>query len=302
MANEEKNTRRLKVTITCDPRLSDSITDYLIGVWNCGVEMGLEDHPAKQSLHAFFDSEAPDPDEIETLVARIRTYCRELSAIFQVEEVLVVPETIEDEDWSNSWKQHFRPFAIVPGLVIKPTWEDYSPAGDELVIEMDPGMAFGTGHHATTSLCMDFIRTAVQAGNGEAVLDIGTGTGILAMAAALFGADRVMAIDNDPEAVSAAQLNAVQNGLGDKIDVDIRPLESLQGEYSLVVANIIHDVLVAMEPDIRRLTKKGGTVVLSGILREGQADSIISLYRKTGFALVERREKDEWAALLLTRG
>lgn len=299
---QKQEKRRLQVTVICEPQLSDSITDYLVGVWDGGVEMGVEDNPVKQTLHAFFELEISDKSEIDGIVEQISSYCMEMAGIFRADIPQVAAQIIYDEDWASNWKKHFRPFPIIPGLVIKPTWEDYSPVEGEAVIEMDPGMAFGTGHHETTSLCMEFIRSSVEAQEGGKVLDIGTGTGILAMAAALFGARDVTAIDNDPEAVAAADLNVRHNGLQEFIKVDICPLESLEGEYSLVVANIIHDVLVAMEPDISRLTCQGGTLVLSGILKEDQADRIAALYEKAGFQLMDRQEKGEWAALRLVRG
>lgn len=300
--SEKQEKKRLQITVICEPQLSDAITDYLVGVWNAGVEMGLVDTPLKHTLHAFFESEINEEGEVERVVEQISVYCSELADIFQVKVPQLVPELIQDEDWSSNWKKHFSPFPIVPGLVIKPTWEAYSPADGEVVIEMDPGMAFGTGHHATTSLCMEFIRHGVQQSNAVKVLDIGTGTGILAMAAALFGAEKVLAIDNDPEAVAAAGTNVSHNGLQECVAVENSPLESLEGSYSLVVANIIHDVLVSMEPDIRRLTEKGGMLVLSGILKDDQADNIIALYEKSGFRLMGRREKDEWAALQFVQG
>ncbi len=122
---------------------------------------------------------------------------------------------IDEEDWGKNWKDHFKPFTIVPGLVIAPTWEEYQPAAGEAVITMDPGMAFGTGHHATTSLSLELIRRTLVENGGQRLLDVGTGTGILGMAALLFGAKDVLGLDNDPEAVSAAEENVRRNSLQD---------------------------------------------------------------------------------------
>lgn len=290
----------LELIITCSPQLTDAITDYLVGVLEAGVEFGVEDELLEHTLHVFLEKENPTPEVIEEISTQVRTYLDELSEIFQLPAPSLSSSILEEEDWSSSWKKHFTPFAVTPGLVIKPTWEEYLPAAGEKVIEMDPGMAFGTGHHNTTTLCLGFIREALVQNAGP-VLDVGTGTGILAMAAAMFGAPEVMAIDNDPAAVDAAMENVVHNGLQDRVTVEATPLEELQGSYSVVVANIIHDVLMSMITDLGRLTCTGGALVLSGILREQQADNIVNAYTNAGFVLQGKEEKGEWAALHLIK-
>jgi len=295
-----KTKRWLELTITCSTQLTDAVTDYLIGIFDAGVEVGVDDHLLEHTIHAYLEQENPTEEYIAGIVGQVNAYLLELAGIFQVESPRLTTSLLEDEDWSSNWKKHFTPFAVSAGLVIKPTWEEYQPKTGEVVIEMDPGMAFGTGHHATTSLCLGFIRSVIESRPGT-VLDVGTGTGILAMAAALFGATSVMAIDNDPEAVAAAFDNVAHNGLQDRVAVEITPLEELEGSYSLVVANIIHDVLLVMAPALARLTAVGGALVLSGILKETQADNITHVYEKAGFVLVGRQEKDEWAALHLEK-
>ena len=294
------SSRWLELVITCSPRLTDAVTDYLIGVFDAGVEFGVEDHLLEHTLHVYLEKENPSPELIAEITAQVREYLEELAEIFMVSSPTLTSSVIEDEDWSSSWKKHFTPFAVTPGLVIKPSWEEYLPAEGELVIEMDPGMAFGTGHHATTSLCLGFMRQALDERPG-AVLDVGTGTGILAMAAALFGARQVMAIDNDPAAVEAALENVFNNSLMDRVEVAQTPLEELTGSYTLVVANIIHDVLLVMAPDLERLTESGGTLVLSGILAGEQAENIARVYGGMGFSLAAKEEKGEWAALQLCK-
>jgi len=292
--------RWLELTITCSTQLTDAVTDYLVGVLDAGVEVGVDDHLFEHTLHAYLEKENPTEEYIGGIVDQVNDYLAELAAIFQVDVPRVAVALLEDEDWSNNWKIHFHPFVVSPGLVIKPTWEEYQPAAGEVVIEMDPGMAFGTGHHATTSLCLGFLRSVIETRPGT-VLDVGTGTGILAMAAALFGAPSVMAIDNDPAAVAAALENVVHNGLQDRVTVEITQLEELQGEYALVVANIIHDALMLMVPDLTRLTAAGGSLVLSGILKDAQADNIVQAYARQGFTVVGKEERNEWAALHLVK-
>jgi ribosomal protein L11 methyltransferase len=291
---------RLQLTITCSPELTDAISDFLVGILEAGVEIGVDDQLLEQTLHAYLEEENPTEDVIAKVVMQVTAHLQELASIFQLEVPKLESAVIDDEDWGTNWKVHFKPFAITPGLVIKPTWEEYTPLPGEAVIEMDPGMAFGTGHHATTSLCMGFIRSVLEEKPGK-VLDVGTGTGILAMAAALFGAEHVLGIDNDPDAVAAAFENVAHNSLENTVDVEITPLEEIEGQYSLVVANIIHDVLLLMIDDLTRLTAPAGSLVLSGILKEKQADNIIGVYEKAGFSCVARQEKDEWAALHLVK-
>ncbi|MDD3620598.1 MAG: 50S ribosomal protein L11 methyltransferase, partial [Desulfobulbaceae bacterium] len=211
-------------------------------------------------------------------------------------------EIIDDQDWATSWRQFFSAFEVIPGLVIKPSWEDDRPGEDRRVITMDPGMAFGTGQHASTMLALSLIASCFRSPAGgppKTVLDVGTGTGILAMAAAVFGAARVTAVDNDPEAVGIAADNIRANGLDGTIEVSGRSLSDLSGPYDLICANIVHDVLAAMAPEIGRLLGRNGRVVLSGILRDGQEQHLARLYGANGMKTLSVEYQGEWAAMLL---
>ena len=162
-------------------------------------------------------------------------------------------------------------------------------------------MAFGTGQHASTRMALSLLSKSIQAATPAQVLDVGTGTGILAMAAALFGAGRVVAVDNDPDAVTVARENIEKNRLDEKIEVSTTPVAQIQGAYQLVCANIVHDVLVEMAPVLTGLTASGGHLVLAGILSGDQEDHIIAVYRDLGFQLHDRQYQEEWVALLLQR-
>ena len=189
----------------------------------------------------------------------------------------------------------------MPGLVIKPSWEAYAPAAGERVIEMDPGMAFGTGQHASTRLALELITARLEQGACARALDVGTGTGILAMAAALFGCTEVMAVDNDPDAVAVARQNVAHNHLGARIELAATPVAEIRGSFQLVAANIVHDVLVDLAPDLTRLTAPGGSLVLAGILNGGQEAHIVQVYAALGCRVHARRSQDEWVALELLR-
>jgi ribosomal protein L11 methyltransferase len=294
--------RWLKLTIATDPVLVEAIGDFLVGVIEAGVETGAPDEPHYGTVTGYVQKANPEPDEVAAIVARVSAYLAEMAKVFGVAVPTLSSSLIDEEDWSTSWKVHFKPFAIVPGLVIAPTWEEYRPSPGEAVITMDPGMAFGTGHHATTCLSLELLRRTLTAGTTGRVLDVGTGTGILGMAAVLFGAAAALGIDNDPDAVAAAADNVRRNCLEDRMAVSHTPIGALPGPYEIVVANIVHDVLLEMAGDLTRLTGAGGILIMSGILTGNQAENIARVFAERGFTLLDRVERQEWAALRLRRG
>jgi len=289
----------LKAVIIMNPLLKDAVIDYLVGVMGAGVEQAVQDDQTSLCLNVFLEDPSPDKQVRKNLRDKIKTYLTEIADIFQVEQPDISWECMEDQDWANNWKVHFKPFSITSGLVIAPTWENYTAKEGEEIITMDPGMAFGTGHHATTSLSLDFIKQILSSNKGRRVLDVGTGTGILGMGAALFGAGRVLGIDNDPEAVGAASKNVALNNLNRTMEVSLTPLEEIDEHFNLIVANIIHDVLVTMADDFDRLLERNGDLVLSGLLHGEQEENIRRLFEKMGFSLKGRKQQDEWAALHL---
>lgn len=295
--NNMSENRWLKLTIATDPALVEPIGDYLVGVIDAGVETGAPDEANYGIVTGYVQKANLSDEEIGSIVAQVTAYLAELAKVFTVPRPELTWTMIAEEDWGTSWKQYFKPFAIARGLVIAPTWEEYRSSAGEMVIVMDPGMAFGTGHHATTSLSLEFLQKSLAGRTGLRVLDVGTGTGILGMAAALFGAEKVLGIDNDPEAVTAAAENVRRNGLQDRMEVSRAPLASVTGCYEIVVANIVHDVLIAMADDLVRLTAAGGTLILSGILAGEQVENIVRVFSGRGFTPVERAARREWAAL-----
>ncbi len=215
----------------------------------------------------------------------------------------VIPEprfrSVVDQDWTATWKEQIQVLHLGRRIVIKPTWRIYEPKPGEVVLEMDPGLAFGTGLHPTTQLCVTALEDLVEP--GTTVLDLGTGTGILAMVAARLGAGRVLAVDNDENAVIAARANMATNGLTDAIDLALGSLENVASSFGLVVANILAPVIVAMAGSgLADRVASGGALVVSGILEE-QIESVVTALESTGLAVTERRVQDEWAALIAWR-
>lgn len=271
-----------------------------------GVDIQPVNSSDKQVITAFFALDGDNSDggfdnATKEILQKVTGELEKLFAIYNL--ILHEPETkiIDDQDWATSWKQFFSTTEIIPGLVIKPSWEKYTPDASQHVIQMDPGMAFGTGQHASTKLALTLMASCFDTAHSKKphrVLDIGTGTGILAMGAAAYGADQIMAIDNDPEAVTIAEHNVHANHFDWNIGVSVRPLEDLEGPYDLICANIVHDVLVDMAPIIKRLANNKCHIVLSGILTGEQEKNIEKIYQKNGMRLVRSEHEEEWAAKL----
>tara|TARA_B100001123_G_C15140051_1_gene959131 strand:- start:112 stop:1014 length:903 start_codon:yes stop_codon:yes gene_type:complete len=203
-------------------------------------------------------------------------------------------QIIQNNDWMNYWKNHF-PMLKIGRIIICPSWIQHAAEKDEVVIELDPGMAFGTGHHPTTKMCILEIEKLFNAGNRQRVLDIGTGSGILAMVAATLGAKSVLGIDTDPLAVTAALLNVKTNKLKDKIEIIQGTTESNNlSQYDLVVANLYSKVIIEIGHSIMSKIDRNGVVILSGIMKDKLEEVIISL-RTYNFVLDHYLTEGDWA-------
>ncbi|MDR2548620.1 MAG: 50S ribosomal protein L11 methyltransferase [Desulfobulbus sp.] len=294
----------LKITLFCPRPLLEPASDLMGVLSGTGVEQSPENEDGAL-ISGFFQlgmtENALAADEASELLARVEREMTELFALYDCGPAKATAQLLADQDWATCWQQYFKPDEIVPGLVIKPSWENYWPEPGQAVIEMDPGMAFGTGQHASTRMALALIRQCLETGPCREALDVGTGTGILAMAAALSGVERVVAIDNDPDAVAVARGNIANNGLAGKIEIGTTPVDHIQGTFPLICANIVHDVLVDMAPTLARLTAPGGHLVLAGILSGDQEANIIRVYRQFGLQSLTRLHQEEWAALLLRR-
>lgn len=204
-----------------------------------------------------------------------------------------------DEDWANSWKKYYHPIHIGKRLVIVPAWEKYEKKPHELEVIMDPGMAFGTGTHETTRLVAAEIENYLTP--GDDVLDVGTGSGILAIAASLLGAGHVNAYDIDPTAVRIARENCVINGC-DNITVDVSDLlmQVEKKKYRLITANIVADIIIRMSPGLSELAADGGVFIASGILLE-RKDEVREAMKKTPFAEIDCIDDNGWCALVFKK-
>ena len=195
-----------------------------------------------------------------------------------------------DEDWQDEWKKYFHTVNITDNIVIKPSWDEYEPESNEIVIEIDPGLAFGTGTHETTSLCVEFLEKYVK--GKEKLLDIGCGSGILMLIGKKLGVKKVIGIDIDEKVRDVVLENFSKNGINNDFEVIIGNLvDDVNGKYNLVVSNILVDVLEKLLEDIEKILEKGATVIFSGILNEKE-EAFVKKAENYNLKQIDRREKN----------
>ncbi|WP_028549204.1 50S ribosomal protein L11 methyltransferase [Paenibacillus sp. UNC451MF] len=279
--------------------------DTSLGQW---YEKPLNDIPEGRAIIKGYFS---DNTEMDAIMESLKRSVEQLTE-FDIDTGNPTYELkeVDDEDWANAWKQYFKPLRISERLTIKPTWEDYNPGPEELIIELDPGMAFGTGTHATTSLCLRTLEKVIQ--GGEDVIDVGTGSGVLAIAASKLGAKHVLAVDLDPVAVSSATENTRLNGLESNITIKLSDLlgvlresEAAGSEASLgvkvpvqvVVANILAEIILLFVKDVYDVLAPGGTYVVSGVIQSKQEDVEKGL-AEVGFTVTEVHEDQDWVVII----
>jgi ribosomal protein L11 methyltransferase len=295
-----------EVSLKVKEELAESVADVLARFAPGGVALG-------------YDSVEPDPDGEGkpagplTVRAYLPADAGWESRRSQIEEALwhlgrIAPlpdpewRAVIEKDWSLEWKQHYHPIRLGRRIQIVPSWMDPTPYASDLVLRLDPGMAFGTGMHPTTQLCLETLEDL--AATGSDVIDLGCGSGILAIAAAKLGAGRVLGVDIDPQAVRTARENILLNGVESTVEIRAGSLaELLMEERSapLVVANILAVVLREMlAAGLARTVRPGGRLVLSGILEE-QSAAVEAAIREAGMRVEEKRVRQDWVALITQR-
>jgi ribosomal protein L11 methyltransferase len=242
---------------------------------------------------------ALDPRAVDAAVDRVRRALGHLQA-FELRPIGELhTRVVHEEDWAEAWKEHFPVLRVGRRLVIRPTWREHRPTSGDVVIALDPGMAFGTGLHPTTRLCMAGIEAWADAGllRGASVLDIGSGSGILALAAGLLGAGSVLAVDTDPLAVEATRRNAALNGLTQIIAARRGSVPLAEPRtFDIVVANLIAGLLVDLAPQLAAVLAPGGRLLASGIFHEREVD-VRSAFERAGLRVAGRLDEDDWIAL-----
>ena len=280
-----------QVTITTSQEASDAVANYLFEHEATGVE--IKDSPASNAPTVTLISYFPTDDLIGVRVQDLREFLTNLTqAGIDVEPAKVSLKSIEADNWTEQWKSAFPPQRIGKRLVIAPTWDDIVPQPSEVFIRLDPGMAFGTGQHATTQLALELLEIAIA--DTDVVADIGTGSGILSIAAAKLGAKRVDAVDLDETTIPIAQSNIQLN----KVDSVIRlyqgdGLNALERQkYPLIIANILTKVLLPMIPRCPKFLEPGGRLILAGILAT-ETQQIEAQLGANGFQMLEIRQMKE---------
>jgi len=208
----------------------------------------------------------------------------------------LILNSVDDEDFANNWKKYYKPTKIGERIVIKPSWEDYQAGPNEVVVELDPGMAFGTGTHETTSMCIEALEGYLN--KGDHIYDIGCGSGILSIVAAKIGAERVVAVDIDPVCVEVSKENIQLNGVEDRVEVFKGDLfEVLEDRVDLIVSNIIAEIIVTMIGDLDRFLKEEGIFITSGIILD-KKDLVEKALLENGFKILETKIKGEWVCII----
>ena len=260
-----------------------------------GDNMGI-DTEKPFTIHTY----VPEEDFTPAILEDLRQALYFLGQLRGVSDVRVT--NLQEQDWANAWKEHFQVHRIGERVVIRPPWREFEPQENDIEVVLDPGMAFGTGLHPSTRLSMLGTEDVVQ--EGDTVLDVGTGSGILAIAAAKLGATKVDTVDVETVAVKATAENAEANGVSDKIAVELGSVgegEPFWGEqYDVVLANIISRILIELSEAIVAHTKPGGKMVLAGIIETREQD-VIDAYEAAGARLINRRFAEDWVSLVLTR-
>ena len=250
-------------------------------------------------VSAYYSAAVRAADVLAQIRSELDRLRREVGDVIPMGKLEIETDGIDEEDWAEFWKKDFHTFRIGRHMVVKPGWETYEPLPDDRVLEIDPGMAFGTGTHETTALCAELIEEYLRP--GDSVIDIGTGSGILAIAAAEYGAGEVLATDIDALAVQVAGENVRRNGVADRVTVrqgDL--LAAVDRRADIVIANIIADVIVSLAAPVRECIQDGGLFICSGIAAERE-EKVLDALREAGYPQPDIRRKGEWVAMAARR-
>ena len=302
-----------EISVNINPAAIELVTDVFFEQFECeGVIQAEEKYKDLELIettnniakgYILFEEEKFAPLDIQKIFYNAREDLIEKG--FSEEELgswSIDAKKVVNQDWSKKWKEHWKPTRASEHIVICPSWEDYALKKDEILIHLDPGSAFGTGTHATTQLCIQAIEKYVK--DGDFVADIGTGSGILAIAAVKCGASHAVGIDNDPLVIDVAIDNAQVNNVLSKIEFEHKTADELlknhSSEFDFVAANILHNVLAEIMEDLKGLMKSGAYMVLSGILDE-KKQVVYDAIEKHGLCIVETLKQENWIAIVVKK-
>ncbi|MEN8077100.1 50S ribosomal protein L11 methyltransferase [Clostridioides difficile] len=257
------------------------------------ADINVLEHKGKVAVvKAYFAEE----DNIEEVLSYVNDRINELKEMgLDLGEAKVEHEKMHEEDWANTWKQYYKPSKVGDKIVVKPIWEEYEAKDGELVVNLDPGMAFGTGTHETTRMCIQALERYVE--EDSTVFDVGCGSGILAIAAAKLGSKLAVGVDLDPVAVESSKENVEYNNLDNIEILHGNLVEVIDGKADIVVANILAEIICILTDDVKRVLKDGGVFITSGIIHD-RVDMVCEKLEATGFEVVEKNRDGEWNCIV----
>lgn len=257
------------------------------------ADINVLEHKGKVAVvKAYFAEE----DNIEEILGYVNEKLVELKEMgIDLGEAKVEHEKMYEEDWANTWKQYYKPSKVGEKIVVKPIWEEYEQKEGELVVNLDPGMAFGTGTHETTRMCIQALEKYVK--EESTVFDVGCGSGILAIAAAKLGAKLAVGVDLDPVAVESSIENVGYNNLNNIEILHGNLVEVIDGKADIVVANILSEIICILTDDVKRVMKDGGVFITSGIIHD-RVDMVCEKLEATGFEVIEKNRDGEWNCIV----
>jgi ribosomal protein L11 methyltransferase len=301
---------RLKIDIYTPTETIDALNNFLEEI---GAQSGFQEYLVEQQSENGF----PQPDSNETLkvfipidarkekrIASLQRYLESLAEIFpELEHPRMTTEIIHDPDWEEAWKKFFKPIKVSHSIIVKPTWERCTQEGGNIVIDIDPGMAFGTGQHPSTRMCIEALENILLHDRSIAnwhVLDVGTGTGILGIAAAKLDAEKVLCVDTDKKAVEIATQNALINNVSERVAVRHGDIAKLSETFDLIVANINANTLIKLRPHLTRLLNSNGYLIISGII-EQETDNINEHFPADSYPAHQLLQEKEWLCFVMRK-
>ena len=294
----------IEISLQADGEAAEAIAELLQRFGHQGVsieQLGImpdswDDGEVPPAENLMIRAYLPDDDRLPAAKEQLETALGHMSLMYPMPKPIY--RKVQETDWAEAWKVHYHPVRLGRNILIRPRWIEVETKPEDIVLSLDPGMAFGTGTHPTTQLCLEALEDVVT--HGIRVLDLGSGSGILSVAAAKLGAVEVLAVDNDPVAAKVSTENAEYNGVTDKITSQTGSLDTVlhsARRFDLVVVNILARIIIAMCAEgLGQTVRPGGTAIFSGIIQD-QADDVETALRSTGLEPYKRRIQGDWVAI-----
>jgi ribosomal protein L11 methyltransferase len=300
----------LKVELTAPFELIDALSNFMTEIGAQGV---FQETPYSETSNGFaqdaicetLKAYLPVDLRLENRLDALRTYIEGLSELFpDGPKPVFGTERIDDPNWGEAWKKYFKPLRVTKNIVIKPTWERFAPVGRDVVVDIDPGMAFGTGQHASTRMCLQAMEDLLLQERNTAkwrVLDVGTGTGILGIACAKLGMQRIVCVDNDKKAAEIARENVAINDVEDRVSVINQDIATIHERFDLIVANLTAKILLKHRSHLLSLLGPDGYLIISGVIEQNR-EEIETHFIVPPLASQQVITEKEWICYVLRKG